>query len=274
MRKEIARDLRTIFDATEIQEAERLVKLTAKKYLKTAPKLSQWIESDVPEGLAVLQLPHSQRRRLRTSNMLERLSQEIKRRTRVATLFPMKIHCSDWSAPCSSKSARSGRPARSISSRRTRRQTNREAARRGVQRGANERPLICVNATTKAAKPLRLIPQHATQKGSPKLNTTKRNLTEEMLLGHSWRRFNQASYQVLRRPFAIESKKGRTGFKTLPRERQATSDFDRAMNHKTNFSGIGCASWLHQSDGRVLSRYSLAIWLHHPLLSCSSEGGS
>ena len=88
MRKEIARDLRTIFDATDANEAERLVKLTAKKYAKTAPKLSQWIETDIPEGLAVLQLPHSQRRRLRTSNMLERLNQEIKRRTRVATLFP------------------------------------------------------------------------------------------------------------------------------------------------------------------------------------------
>ena len=88
MRKDIARDLRTIFDAPEIQEAQRLVKLTAKKYAKTAPRLSQWIESDVPEGLSVLQLPHSQRRRLRTSNMLERLNQEIKRRTRVATLFP------------------------------------------------------------------------------------------------------------------------------------------------------------------------------------------
>ena len=50
--------------------------------------ISHGIESDVPEGLAVLQLPHSQRRRLRTSNMLERLNQEIKRRTRVATLFP------------------------------------------------------------------------------------------------------------------------------------------------------------------------------------------
>jgi len=88
MRKEIARDLRTVFDAPDIHEAQRLVKLTAKKYAETAPKLSQWIETDVPEGLAVLQLPHSQRRRLRTSNMLERLSQEIKRRTRVATLFP------------------------------------------------------------------------------------------------------------------------------------------------------------------------------------------
>ncbi len=88
MRKEVARDLRAIFNATDLHEAERLVKITAKKYVETAPKLSQWIESDVPEGLAVMQLPHSQRRRLRTSNMIERLNQEIKRRSRVATLFP------------------------------------------------------------------------------------------------------------------------------------------------------------------------------------------
>jgi transposase-like protein len=42
----------------------------------------------VPEGLAVLELPASQQRYLRTTNMLERVHKEIKRRTRVATLFP------------------------------------------------------------------------------------------------------------------------------------------------------------------------------------------
>jgi len=59
-----------------------------KEYAKTAAKLSRWIESDIPEGWAVLQLPPSQRVRLRTSNMLERLNQEITRRACVATLFP------------------------------------------------------------------------------------------------------------------------------------------------------------------------------------------
>lgn len=88
MRKEIARDLRTVFDAQDLHEAERLLKLAVKKYAKTAPQLAEWMEANVPEGLTVMQLPHSQRRRLRTSNMLERLNQEIKRRTRVATLFP------------------------------------------------------------------------------------------------------------------------------------------------------------------------------------------
>ena len=40
------------------------------------------------EGLAIFALPVEQRRYLRTTNMLERLHKKIKRRTRVATLFP------------------------------------------------------------------------------------------------------------------------------------------------------------------------------------------
>ena len=46
------------------------------------------MEDNLPEGLTVFALPVHQRRRMRTSNMLERLNRELKRRTRVATLFP------------------------------------------------------------------------------------------------------------------------------------------------------------------------------------------
>ena len=42
----------------------------------------------IPEGLTVFDLPENHRKRLRTTNVLERLNREIKRRTRVATLFP------------------------------------------------------------------------------------------------------------------------------------------------------------------------------------------
>ena len=42
----------------------------------------------MPESLTVLRLPAAHRQRLRTTNMLERLNRELKRRTRVATLFP------------------------------------------------------------------------------------------------------------------------------------------------------------------------------------------
>ena len=64
------------------------LEIAVKKYRATAPKLAEWLESNLPDGLAVFALPPSHRRRLRTINMLERLNKELKRRTRVAGLFP------------------------------------------------------------------------------------------------------------------------------------------------------------------------------------------
>ena len=59
-----------------------------KAWQKRAPRLAVWMDENLPEGFTVFELPPTHRRRLRTSNLLERLSREIKRRTRVATLFP------------------------------------------------------------------------------------------------------------------------------------------------------------------------------------------
>jgi transposase-like protein len=59
-----------------------------KKHRAKAPKLAEWLEQNVPEGLAVFALPPSHRPRPRTINMLERLNKALKRRTRVAGLFP------------------------------------------------------------------------------------------------------------------------------------------------------------------------------------------
>ena len=61
---------------------------TVAKYQTSAPKLAAWMEANVPEALTVLRLPATHRKRMRTTNMLERQNREIKRRTRVATLFP------------------------------------------------------------------------------------------------------------------------------------------------------------------------------------------
>jgi putative transposase len=88
MRTEVARDLRRIFDADETAEAERRLRDAVTRYHKTAPQLAAWLEENVPEALTVLRIPAAHRRRLRTTNGLERLNKEIKRRTRVATLFP------------------------------------------------------------------------------------------------------------------------------------------------------------------------------------------
>jgi transposase-like protein len=88
MRSQVAADLRGVFNAPDAGQAERLLKIAVDKYRDSAPKLAEWMERSVPEGLAVFTRPSAHRRRLRTSNMLERLNQEILRRTRVATLFP------------------------------------------------------------------------------------------------------------------------------------------------------------------------------------------
>lgn len=81
-------ELRSVFDAPDRGEAERLLGRMVDKYTTCALKLAAWLEAHVPEGLTVFALPAKLRRRLRTNNLLERLNRESKRRTRVATLFP------------------------------------------------------------------------------------------------------------------------------------------------------------------------------------------
>jgi putative transposase len=88
MREEVAKDIRTIFNAPDKAEAERFLEKTVEKYRESASRLSTWLEENIPEGLTVFSLPDKQRRRLRSTNMVERLNREINRRTRVASLFP------------------------------------------------------------------------------------------------------------------------------------------------------------------------------------------
>ncbi len=88
LREEVATDLRTVFNAADLPEAQRRLKTVVEKYQESAPNLAGWLETNVPESLTVFALPEAQRKKLRTTNSLERLNKEIKRRTRVATLFP------------------------------------------------------------------------------------------------------------------------------------------------------------------------------------------
>ena len=90
---EVTDDLRTIFNAPDLATAETWLKETVQKYQAISPRLATWIEQSLPEGLTVFGFPAAHRRRIRTSNMLERLSQEIRRRTRVVRLFPNEASC-------------------------------------------------------------------------------------------------------------------------------------------------------------------------------------
>lgn len=93
LKAEVAADIRAIFNAADRPAAEALLAQTVTKYAATAPRLADWMESNIPEGLTVFAWPARYRRLLRTVNGLERLNREIRRRTRVAVLFPNEASC-------------------------------------------------------------------------------------------------------------------------------------------------------------------------------------
>jgi transposase-like protein len=88
MRKDVASAIRSIFNAPDREKADEQLTLMVRDYRDKAPALATWAEENIPQGLTVFELPEQHMRRLRTTNGVERLNLEIKRRTRVATLFP------------------------------------------------------------------------------------------------------------------------------------------------------------------------------------------
>jgi len=94
MKREVAEDIRAIFNAPERAQAEVQLRKTVEKYAQCASKLADWLEGNIPEGLTVFSFPVDHRRRIRTVNSLERVCLEIRRRTRVAGIFPNEASCS------------------------------------------------------------------------------------------------------------------------------------------------------------------------------------
>ena len=88
MQKQVHDDIADVFAGPNGELAQERLKYYVEKYAVSAPQLSEWMEENLPEGLTVFQLPAKHRKRMRTSNSLERLHEEINRRTRVARLFP------------------------------------------------------------------------------------------------------------------------------------------------------------------------------------------
>ena len=88
-RKRIGAQLREVWNARNLAVAESELKALVVSYRDSAPKLADWLETAIPEGLAVFALPEHHRKRMRTSNPIERaVQQELKRRTVKVRVFP------------------------------------------------------------------------------------------------------------------------------------------------------------------------------------------
>jgi transposase-like protein len=93
-RKELGADLRGFFAASDREQALGIALTVAEKWRgKGHAKVACHLEEHIEECLTCLAFPESHRRRIRTTNGLERLNQELKRRTRVVRIFPNRESC-------------------------------------------------------------------------------------------------------------------------------------------------------------------------------------
>ena len=92
-RKELAADLREVFTAPDLESAMRIAERSTEHWQPRYPGVAKLIEDNIEDCLAILAFPSAHRTRLHTTNGLERLNREVKRRTRVIWIFPNRESC-------------------------------------------------------------------------------------------------------------------------------------------------------------------------------------
>src|SRR5690349_6471084 len=86
-------ELRWIYDRRSIEEARQDLAAWLKKWSGRYPKLCDWVENNIEETLTFYRLPRQHHKNLKSTNLLERLNEEIKRRTLVVRIFPNAASC-------------------------------------------------------------------------------------------------------------------------------------------------------------------------------------
>jgi putative transposase len=86
-------ELRWIYDRRELAEVRADIKAWLAKWQSKYPKLCDWVEDNIEETLTYYRLPLVHHKHMKSTNMLERLNQELKRRTHVVRIFPNMASC-------------------------------------------------------------------------------------------------------------------------------------------------------------------------------------
>jgi putative transposase len=86
-------ELRWIYNRRTIEEARRDLAAWLTRWQTKYPKLCDWVETNIEETLTFYRLPLSHHKHMKSTNMLERQNEEIKRRTRVVRIFPNAESC-------------------------------------------------------------------------------------------------------------------------------------------------------------------------------------
>jgi len=86
-------ELRWFYDRRDLDEVRRDLAQWVTKWQGKYPKLVAWVEENVEETLTYYRLPLAHHKHMKSTNMLERLNQELKRRTLVVRIFPNTDSC-------------------------------------------------------------------------------------------------------------------------------------------------------------------------------------
>ena len=86
-------ELRRIYDRRDAQEARQDLAAWLTKWEGRYPKLCAWVEENIEETFSFYRLPQQHHKNMKSTNMLERLMEEIKRRTLVVRIFPNAAAC-------------------------------------------------------------------------------------------------------------------------------------------------------------------------------------
>jgi len=86
-------ELRWIYERRNVEEARQDLASWLGKWEKRYEKLCDWVENNIEETLTFYRLPQAHHKHLKSTNMLERLNEELKRRTLVVRIFPNAASC-------------------------------------------------------------------------------------------------------------------------------------------------------------------------------------